>query len=196
MYLFIDTETTGVTRLAFVTRQNFTQWPRLVQIAWALGDADGLGKIHSALVRPDGFVIPPSATRIHRISQSVAVEQGERVGEVLRRFSDALSQANVVVAHNFRFDVGVLHAEALRKNPPITFAWPKANICTMQQGQSFLISHHGRKHPGNPTLADLYRTLFGFDFYPKHNAIADVRACAHVFFKLKSLGVIKAASTL
>jgi DNA polymerase III subunit epsilon len=195
MLLFVDTETTGVTRLAFVTRRNLTQWPRLVQIAWALGDEEGLGLIHSILIRPDGFEIPPEVSRIHRITQAHAMAEGQPLAQALQRFNEVLSQATVVVAHNFRFDVGILRAEALRQNPPLSLDWPKAIICTMQYGQAFLVSQLGRRNPGHPSLSNLYQTMFGFDFYPKHSASSDVRACAHVFFKMRSLGIIKLAST-
>ena len=36
MEIVIDTETTGLTSLSFVTERNYRQWPRLVQIAWGI----------------------------------------------------------------------------------------------------------------------------------------------------------------
>lgn len=190
MYLIFDTETTGLTRLAFVTHQNHTQWPRLLQLAWTLADDDGIGDIHSALIRPDGFSIPPGAARVHGISMDRAVADGESLPGVLRRFDEDLARASVAVAHNFRFDAGVLRAEAIRQNDTVSLNWPKTHVCTVDAGRRYLVEVAGRRNPGRPRLSDLYQTIFGFDFHPKHEAASDVRACAHIFFRLKSLKVL------
>lgn len=195
-YLVFDTETTGLTRLAFVTRQNHTQWPRLLQLAWTLADDEGIGEIHSALVRPDGFSVPPDVSRIHGITTERATAHGEPLPAVLRRFAEDLGRASVAIAHNFRFDAGVLRAEALRQEPHRPFNWPKAHVCTVEAGRRYLIEVAERRNAGRPRLTDLYQTLFGFDFHPKHDAASDVRACAHVYFRLKSEGVIELPRTL
>jgi DNA polymerase-3 subunit alpha len=190
MYLIFDTETTGLTRLSFVTQNNYKQWPRLVQLAWTLADDDGIGEIKSAIIRPDGFDIPPISTRIHRISTAEALNRGEPIAEVLGRFHKALVQASVAIAHNFNYDLGVLSAEALRLPIEPQARWPNIRICTVEKGRQFLAMKQGRKNPGRLGLSELYQTLFGFDYNPKHDASSDVRACAHIFFRLKSEGII------
>ena len=41
MYLFFDTETTGIPRNYKAPASDFKHWPRLVQIAWLVTDATG-----------------------------------------------------------------------------------------------------------------------------------------------------------
>ena len=61
-YLFFDTETTGVPRNYKAPSSDTRNWPRLVQLAWILTEADGR-RIHQSnlIVNPDGFVIPADA---------------------------------------------------------------------------------------------------------------------------------------
>lgn len=74
MLLFLDTETTGVPRNYNVPRQGSANWPRVVQLAYALYTRDGLLCTfwNHGLVRPEGFVILEEATRIHGITQEEA----------------------------------------------------------------------------------------------------------------------------
>ena len=68
MYLFFDTETTGIQRSHDAPASDVENWPRLVQIAWILTDESGNDlRSQAFIIRPDGFEIPASATRIHRI---------------------------------------------------------------------------------------------------------------------------------
>ena len=39
-----------------------------------------------------------------------------------------------------------------------------------------------------PRLEELYQKLFGEDFENRHQALADVRACAKCYFELRRLG--------
>ena len=74
IYIFIDTETTGRPRCWNASPHDTDNWPRLVQIAWAIYDADGrpMGTT-SFIVKPNGFAIPDDAQRIHGISTARAM---------------------------------------------------------------------------------------------------------------------------
>src|SRR5439155_18153928 len=90
MYLFLDTETTGVPRRRGAPVR---QWPRLVQIAWTAYDEAGrrLGA-EAHLVRPAGFAIPAAAVRIHGISTGRARREGQPVGWVIERLLRAVRE--------------------------------------------------------------------------------------------------------
>src|SRR3989338_5165640 len=73
LYLFLDTETTGVPRSRSAPPAAIQQWPRLVQIAWAAyGEAGNWVAMEAHLVYPAGFAIPAAAIRIHGISTARA----------------------------------------------------------------------------------------------------------------------------
>ena len=59
MILIYDTETTGLPRDWNAPISDSDNWPRLVQLAWQLHDANGkLLSRGNRIVQPDGFSIP------------------------------------------------------------------------------------------------------------------------------------------
>ncbi len=184
MYIVIDCETTGLPRNWKAPVSDAANWPRVVQLAWSRIDGQ-LGKIESVsrLIRPDGFVIPAAAERVHRISTRRATEEGMPLAAVLGEFAGAVGQSEVVVAHNLQFDESVLSAEYLRCGMEPPFG-AKRRICTMRRsaGLCRLPGAYGYKWP---SLAELHRTLFGTGFEEAHDAAADVTACADCFIELE-----------
>ena len=59
MYLFFDTETTGIPRNYKASVSDLKNWPRLVQIAWLLSEEDG-NEVSSAeyIVKSKGVWFP------------------------------------------------------------------------------------------------------------------------------------------
>ena len=70
MYLIFDTETTGLPKSWKAPVFQVNNWPRVIQMAWQVFDAAG-DRIdeYSGLVRPEGFVIPVEAEKVHGISK-------------------------------------------------------------------------------------------------------------------------------
>ncbi|MCX6665594.1 MAG: 3'-5' exonuclease [Euryarchaeota archaeon] len=191
MYLFFDTETTGLPKHYNAPVEQLENWPRLVQIAWLLFD----GSQHCTseknyMIKPDGFTIPESAVKIHGITTEKALSKGADLSPVLKEFSDDMNTAMVVVGHNINFDEKIVAAEFLRKKMNHSL-FDKTRICTMQSSTDFC------KLPGKygnykwPNLKELHRKLFHEEFDGAHNAFSDVSACAKCFFELKKQGVIK-----
>lgn len=188
MYLFFDTETTGLPKNHNAPLSDSRNWPRMVQIAWLLADEDGTEKyIRDYIIKPEGFVIPPQAVKIHGITTEKANEEGVQLESVLNEFALTINSAEMLVAHNFDFDVKIIGAEFIRKNISSRL-FKKPFICTMKSTTNFC------KIPGNygykwPTLTELYYTLFRSDFKEAHNALFDVKSLAKCFFELKRLNV-------
>lgn len=189
MYLIIDCETTGLPGNWRASISNLGNWPRVVQIAWSRYDkTDQHLESTTHLIQPDGFTIPREAQRIHRISMTRALADGELLINVLRKLSAAAEKSKIIVAHNLRFDESVISAEYLRLvlKPPFG---DKKRVCTMMGTVEFC------RIPGSqgykwPTLSELHGVLFGSEYEEAHDAGADVRACAKCFFELKRRGVI------
>lgn len=185
-FLFFDTETTGLPRDYRAPLANFDNWPRLVQLAWLIYDAGGnLLKEASYIIKPQGFIIPNDAARIHRITQDRALAEGKPLAEVLEEFMPDFLRCTDIVAHNHQFDAAIMGAELLRMGR----GWitgPKKLHCTMVTGTN-LCRLPGRTGAGYkwPRLTELHTHLFGASFEEAHDALVDVRACAKCFFEMR-----------
>ncbi|MCX6798094.1 MAG: 3'-5' exonuclease [Candidatus Falkowbacteria bacterium] len=198
MYLIFDTETTGLPKNYQAPLSDFTNWPRLVQLAWQTYDQDGnLWEKHNYIIRPDGFVIPAAATKIHRISHEKALAEGKDLREILSIFADHIKRASFLVGHNISFDEKIMGAEFLRHNisNPLEGA---TKICTMKASVDFCALDNGRDNGFYkwPSLSELHLKLFKVDFTEAHDADIDVTACARCFFELKSRGVLNKLNSL
>ena len=189
MYLFFDTETTGLPRNWNALVTDLNNWPRLVQLAYLFYDSNG-NKISGGdhIIKPDGFVIPAESSKIHGITTERARQEGEDLLKVLEVFQSLINQADYLVAHNVSFDEKIIGAEFLRNKMTNSVA-AKIKICTMQSTTNFcaLNGPYGFKWP---KLSELHNKLFGTDFVEAHNAAADIKATAKCFWELKRLGEI------
>lgn len=69
MYLFFDTETTGLPKNWKAPVTDLNNWPRLVQLAYLLYDAQGNKMAEGDyIIKPDGFTVGAEATKIVRIA--------------------------------------------------------------------------------------------------------------------------------
>lgn len=189
MFLFFDTETTGLPQDWRAPLEKLDNWPRLVQLAWLLMDEHGQeinGK--SAIIRPDGFSIPESAAAVHGISTERAQAEGEELDLVLDEFSRIIEEARILVAHNMSFDEKIMGAEFLRQEKAHQL-FDRPKICTMYSATDFcqIPGPYGYKWP---KLMELHERLFQEGFEGAHDALADVRACSRCFFELMDRGII------
>ena len=196
MYLFLDTETTGVPRRRSAPPAAIQQWPRLVQIAWAAyGEAGNWVATEAHLVYPAAFVIPAAAIRIHGISTARAKSEGQPLGWVMERFLHAMGEyGRVLVGHNVAFDRNVVAAEMYRLGYPKDTVQKEfcamRQICLMTSTAAFCRFPGRFGKPKYPTLGELHRKLFGEEPRRCHRALADVETTARCFFRLRALGVI------
>ncbi|NOX46516.1 MAG: 3'-5' exonuclease [Chlorobi bacterium] len=189
MYLFFDTETTGLPRNWKAPVTDLNNWPRMVQIAWILCDDNG-NRIESAdfIIKPENYTIPVAAARVHGISTKRAMKEGEDLKRILDRFNELVKEADFIVAHNISFDEKILGAELLRKDVKSNFN-KKKKLCTMQASTKYckLRGPYGYKWP---KLSELHIKLFGEDFEDAHDASADINATEKCFWEMRSIGLI------
>ena len=190
MFLFFDTETTGLPKNYNAPISDFDNWPRLVQIAWLTYDQKGK-KISSGnfIIKPEGFLIPEQATSVHGITTEKALEKGEDLNKILLNFAEIIKESKIIVAHNISFDEKIIGAEFLRKKI-LHDLFESIRVCTKEESTDYcqLPGNYGYKWP---RLAELHKVLFGKDFKGAHDALADVEACARCFFELCKRGVIQ-----
>jgi len=189
LYLFFDTETTGIPRNWKAPASDLSNWPRLVQMAWVECEESGAITAHRQfIVRPDGFSIPPDATRVHGITTERAKLEGVALKEALEAFIAAAGGTSLAIAHNLAFDEKVLGAEFLRaglKDPLPDLS----RLCTMRAATDYcrLPGRYGYKWP---TLEELYRHLFDETLEGSHDAATDALACSRCFFELRRREVL------
>ena len=189
MYLFFDTETTGLPKSWKAPISDLDNWPRLVQIAWSHYDSSG-NKMseNNYIIKPQGFIIPPHSSMIHRISNEKAIREGVDLQTVLNKFVEEVKNVKFLVAHNIDFDYKIIASELIRSDISNDIS-DISQICTMKESTNFcqIEGSHGFKWP---TLSELYIKLFGKDFEDAHDAFVDVQACSQCFFRLKNMKVI------
>ncbi|OFX57988.1 MAG: DNA polymerase III subunit epsilon [Bacteroidetes bacterium GWA2_30_7] len=189
MYLFFDTETTGLPKNYKAPVSDLNNWPRLVQLAYLYYDKNG-NKISGGdyIIKPEGFTIPKDASRIHGISTERALEEGEILSKVLLHFHELINEAETLVAHNMSFDEKIVGAEFLRAEMENLIP-SKTKICTMHSTTNFCKLHgpYGYKWP---KLSELHYKLFNTHFDEAHNASVDINATAKCFWELRRIGKI------
>jgi DNA polymerase III epsilon subunit-like protein len=189
MYLFFDTETTGLPGNWKAPLTDLDNWPRMVQLAFWFYDSGG-NRLSGGdfIIKPEGFVIPDEAARIHGITTARAQREGKELSDVLLAFQAAIEQSEYLVAHNMSFDEKIVGAEFLRNKMSDSLP-AKKRICTMKSAADYcaIPGPYGNKWP---KLTELHNKLFQTDFDGAHNAAADVSATIKCFWELKRLGVI------
>ncbi|MBP5360753.1 MAG: SEL1-like repeat protein [Bacteroidaceae bacterium] len=188
-FIFFDTETTGVPRDYNAPASNTRNWPRLVQLGWIVTDEEGnVLSQGNEIVKPEGFVIPADAARVHGITTERAQREGKPLREVIEAFLKDAERAKCIVGHNISFDQKVVGAELYRLGIPDTISTAKS-LCTMQTGTDYckIPGYYGYKWP---KLQELYHKLFGCDFEDAHDALADITATKKCFFEMRKRGLI------
>jgi DNA polymerase III epsilon subunit-like protein len=180
MYLFFDTETTGLPKNWKAPVTDLKNWPRLVQLAYLVYDKSGnMISGGDYIIKPDGFTIPADVSKIHGISHERALSEGHPIATVLQHFNSLIEQADCLVAHNVAFDEKIVGAEFLRNGMPNSLL-TKSKICTMQSTTAFcgLQGPYGYKWP---KLSELHYKLFRTNFEEAHNAAVDIQITAKCF---------------
>ncbi len=193
MYLVFDTETTGLPKNYNAPLGDFSNWPRMVQIAWAIFDNEGRKWIEkSYVIYPDNYIIPDEVAKIHRVSQERAMREGLPIKKVLADFLADVSRVDFLVGHNISFDESIVGSEILRQemSSELVKMQEKDKICTMKSSVSFCQISNNRGGYKWPNLTELHRRLFQEDFPEAHDALVDVLACAKCFFALKEKEIV------
>jgi DNA polymerase-3 subunit alpha len=179
MYLFFDTETTGLDD------------PQLVQLAYILSDENGrIIEQDDFIVKPYGFEIPEDAVKIHGISTEIANEKGVRASVVLDNFKRVLNKADKVIAHNVAFDVKVMNITFEKFGYKQMFL-KKRLICTANDIKTGrLFPNFMKKITNRQKLSSLYYNLFNEKLVDAHTAYADTIALYKCFWILKSKNLL------
>lgn len=190
--LFIDTETTGLPLNDNLPYTDLKNWPYLVQVALIIEDDNyGILAKRNIILKPDGYTIPESATKIHGISNERAVKNGEDRDKVISFLDLALYKSDIIIGHNVSFDLNVIKSEIIRIKGIENALFEKKKhivIDTMKMGRNICktpnLSFHTRLNKYSK-LDELYYKLFNKHFNNQHDAMADVQAAYDCYYELK-----------
>lgn len=179
-YLFFDTETTGLAM--FKESVSHPNQPHIVQLAALLTNDKGKELAHmNVLIKPIGFYVPLEASAVHGITTEMCEADGIEAYCAIKLFLSLL-QVGKPVAHNLMFDQKVVRVALFRLGfTDIRFD----GHCTMNAMTGICRIPGSRGGYKWPKLMEAYKHCFGKEFEKAHDALADVRACAQVFFWLK-----------
>lgn len=176
--------------------------PHIVQLAMIQYAEDGTElSARSVIVRPEGWeiVAGTKTSMVHGITQERAMAEGIPEHQVVALWLNAVARATLTVAHVHTFDARVLRiamaragyqkdiADFIASRPSFCTAAKSRPIVNLPPSERMLAS--GRKTAKQPSLAEATRHFFNEEVVGAHEALADSRAAARLFWHLKGLGL-------
>jgi DNA polymerase-3 subunit epsilon len=181
LYLFYDTETTGFPdyKLSLDNPEN----ARVVQLACLLLDEKFNERAcFATIIKPAGWTINPGAQQAHGISLELCQEYGIEMPTVLSQFEAMVSRADILIAHNKKFDHRMMSVELALANRAL-FDFPDTHChCTMESTTN--LCRLPSKIPGKykwPKLHEAYSYIFHEELKGAHDALVDCRATARIY---------------
>lgn len=196
MILFFDTETTGFFHDRLPVDDS--SQPHIVQLAAQLCEDNGEPVSGFSFIVDPGIgkiSIPESASNVHGITNERAVQFGVSSEFALSAFTHLYQRADIVCAHNIKFDKGVMEA-AIARHYKKVMPLRKPLFCTMEAASPVVnlppterMRAMGMTKPKPPKLEECIRHFFNEDLDGAHDAMVDVTACRRVYLHLKTLEV-------
>ena len=192
MYLFFDTETTGLPKNWSAPVTDTANWPRIIQLAFALFNEEQECVFkYCELIKPEGWTMPTDKFWTdHGYSHEKSEREGVPIIAAILEIKAAIEKCEFIIAHNINFDQKIVGAEFIRLG--MKAEKQPVKICTMTSSTDICRIPNAK---GNgykwPKLEELHKYLFNKGFDGAHDAMNDVMACANCFFKLKNIRAIK-----
>lgn len=193
LLLFLDTETCGYPNDRLP--DDHAAQPPLVQLGLILVDEDNGAEWATleVVVKPNGYSIPESSSRVHGVTTPVAELVGVPLSCVVPMFVHFRNRARMIVAHNPKFDLAIMRQAIARNGKPVTLPGPAEVYDTAERSAELVglpateqMARWGRGgQKKTPKLVEAYRFFFGRDYDGAHSALADARACKEVYFEIK-----------
>jgi DNA polymerase-3 subunit epsilon len=183
IFVFLDTETTGVTNKS-----------RILEIAVIVWDSEkrsvekdtykniaGVLVVDCCIITPSGFdTIPRRVSQIHGITFEKAVKEGLPGSLVLSDLMFRIRQADAIVGHNVQFDIRMIIQELniLGRPDDVAYIRNKRTICTLK------VSRTKQPNEKKHSLNEVHKRITGTSISNAHTALADTEACLRVYIGL------------
>lgn len=192
---FYDTETTGLPD--FKAPSEAPQQPHIVQLAAILVNPETRKTISSmdVIIRPNGWTIPDDIAKINGITTEHAMDVGIPESLAVGMFMELWSH-RLRIAHNEQFDARILRIALMRhENEASADDWKggpsgctarlATPICKIHPTEKMIAAGFNKFKTAN--LSEAYRHFMGSDLENAHSALADVNACAAVYFSIQDM---------
>lgn len=191
MYIFFDTETTGLPKNWKAPMTDLDNWPRIIELAFQVYDTEHkLIHSYTTLIKPDGWVVPDGKFWIDNgFNQARNMEEGIPMADALNEFKEWHDQSEYMIAHNISYDYNVLGAEFIRYG--VRCKKRLKQICTKETTTYFCNIQGNYGKPKWPTMGELHMKLFNEEMEDAHKADIDVGYTAKCFFECVKRDVIK-----
>lgn len=158
----LDTETTG---LPLHSKAPLNKQPYIIELAIARLDGT---QLVNTLIKPP-VPITDEITKITGLTDADVVD-APVFADVLPDIQAALSEIDILIAHNMPFDEGMLKFELARLG--VDLVWPEQLVCTVQ----LYMDEYGKR----VKMQDLYELKLGKPLKQKHRAMDDVLALCEI----------------
>lgn len=198
--LFFDTETTGLNNAKYNDTHHVQ--PRAIQLGLKLDDADGTERAAlNFLVSgedwgPHKQEMHPKAFEAHGIPEEISDSMGVHLVSAYEIFSDLIGAADVIVAHNARYDITVMRrmAKVYSEFVGSKYVDPfigKIGVDTMLEAIPIVKALPKRNGTYKwPRLEECVKHFYDEEMEGAHDALVDVRYTARVYYTLREMGVI------
>jgi DNA polymerase III epsilon subunit-like protein len=205
--LVFDTETTGLPTSKILNPEVFELWPYIIQFSYIMYDTDKckIIKQFDKIIRlPDGIMVSTGSLQIHGINNEKSRSCGVALNVVLEEFYEDIKAVDVLVGHNVSFDTNMVKIELLRliedkiytdeqirlcKDILYQFTYISKFRCTMNETKDLVNiltkNKRGETYVKFPTLAELYKKLYGGVPKHLHNSLHDVLITLICFVKFE-----------
>lgn len=178
-YLFLDTETNSLSADRVV-----------LQLAWITTDSKGTVCSEKSFYLNRKVYIDPGASRVNGITNDTLKKNGTPPEAVFNEFIKDLSNAEMLVAHNFSFDIQSLQNDFENFGLDLSLL-DKPYICTMAWSKEYVQAKNRSGALKNPRLEEMAGLLLYGDisrtFPEAHDALFDTKLTKDCFFILKDL---------
>lgn len=192
MYIVIDSENTGL--FDYKAPADAPHQPRLAELTMLYVSPElEIEREYNALIKPDGWTMPPEATEIHGLTHEMLMEKGVPVREALEAYTAAIAEGRAMAAHNAVHDAKQIRGELRRAGMPDQFE-SAPNLCTMRSLTDICRIPKANGHKGWkwPTLTEACDFL-GIEQHAKHSSHGDAMAVFHLMRRMKQLGALPEA---
>ncbi|WGH24775.1 MAG: DNA polymerase III subunit alpha [Candidatus Shikimatogenerans bostrichidophilus] len=180
MFLFIDTETTGLPYNNIFKKKYIYEWPRLIQISWQMYDLNGnlISNKNFYIKLKKKYKISLDSINIHGINKKYLNKYGKNIKYVLNKFNCILKKSNYLIGFNINYDINILISEYFRYNKKkIIKILKNKNKIDIQK---ILLFNYNKWI----SLEKLYNILYKNNIYKLHNSYIDINITILCFLKL------------
>lgn len=205
--LFYDLETTGLVKSLNDLLKPEEKYPdykdiakyenaRIVSIGWLYMenfDYDyeiEIDNIHEQIIKPDGFIIPDNAIKIHGITNEEANNNGFESKKILKKIAKIIKECDYIIGYNVYFDINILLSELYRNKlynsiKKIIKMKEEEKIICIAQISAKEIKLDGFIQNFNyriPRLVHVYKKCFNEELNNAHNAKSDVLGMIKIIY--------------